>query len=71
MTELFDPAALVDAADDPGRHVERYRFSGLLVGALVTVFVGSIGLTLRRGAPRPRGIPTPGTARAVVHKVRQ
>src|SRR5439155_21104786 len=35
MTELFDPAALVDAADDPGRYVERFRFSPLLVGALV------------------------------------
>jgi hypothetical protein len=177
MTELFDPAALVDTADDPGRYVERYRFSGLLVGALVfwvavggvsawlavgaareflrertaeppapgadllvlgagtaalafiacavAVFVGrwihaaathrvafradrdgvtlgsqpyplaravtvpwrdlaqievslgyapiawSIGLTLRRGAPRPRGIPRPGSARAVVYKIRQ
>ena len=177
MTELFDPAALVDAADDPGRYVERFRFSPLLVGTLVmwialdgvsgwlavgagreflreltaeppahgadllvlgagtaalasigcavAVFVGrwihaaathrvafradrdgvtlgsqpyplaramtvpwsdlerievswgfapsalSIGLTLRRDAPRPHGIPRPRTVRAVAYKVRQ
>jgi hypothetical protein len=34
MAELFDAAALADAAYDPGRYVERYRFSPLLVVAL-------------------------------------
>lgn len=42
MTELFDPAALAETADDPGRYVERYRFSPLLVAglSLMTVIGG-------------------------------
>jgi hypothetical protein len=47
MTELFDPATLAEAADDPGRYVERYRFSPLLVAGLgLVTAVGAVSVVL-------------------------
>jgi hypothetical protein len=42
VTELFDPATLADAADDPGRYVERYHFT--LLSVVAFVFFAALGV---------------------------
>lgn len=63
MAERFDSATLADTADDPGRYVERHRFSPLLVTSLVAfaalggVSVGFTVLLVREFVVHP---PTTG-----------